>query len=81
MIPTSLINYELEVARLSSSERFRQDLSQTRFLLDYTGKFALTDCNRINNLALPPCPEMPVKNVYTSSLRQIPQGSFKPVRS
>jgi hypothetical protein len=45
-------------------------LSQTRFLLDYTGKRELTCCCRINDLVLPSCPKMPLKNAYTSSLRQ-----------
>jgi len=50
-------------------------LSQTQFVNNYTGKHALTGCCRSNKLALPSCPDMLLKNAYTSSLRQNRSGS------
>jgi hypothetical protein len=52
------------------SEGAARALSQTRFILAYTGKLVLTECSKINDLAPWPSPKMAQKNAYTSSLRQ-----------
>jgi hypothetical protein len=45
-------------------------VSQTRFLLAYTGELTLAGGWRISDLVPSWCPEIAPKNAYTSSLRQ-----------